>query len=78
MGSGRMSQEDETERTDWARRSAERIIDGVLTAIERYPAEDRVALLHEIARQAERLRDFFKTEDDLPQPLPFEDELPGG
>jgi len=50
----------------------------VLTAIERYPAEDRVALLHEIARQAERLRDFFKTEDDLPQPLPFEDEPPGG
>jgi hypothetical protein len=84
-----MSEDDlETKRAAWARRAAEHIVDGVLTAIERYPSQDRAALLREIARQAichmpnsddelKKLRDYFKIEN-LREPHPFDDELPGG
>ena len=37
-----------------ARRAAERILDGVPSAIEWYPSEDRAALLREIGRHALR------------------------
>ena len=86
-----MSQDEKTNRTIWARRAAERIIDGTLTAVERLPKLDHDALLREIARRAiwhmrnsdaelKNLRDYFKIEN-LRQPhsnddLP--DDLPGG
>ena len=47
-----MPQDDEAKRTIWARRSAERIVDGMLTASEGLPKPDQSALLREIARRA--------------------------
>jgi hypothetical protein len=66
-----MSQDEETKRKIWARRVADRIVDGALTVGERLPEEDRNALLREIARRAlwhmpnsndelKALRNFFK------------------
>jgi hypothetical protein len=81
-----MSQgEDEAKRT-WASRSAERIVDGVLSAIERYPADDQVTLLREILRHALRhmpnssdeirnlARHFYA--ENLSQPQPRDDDAP--
>jgi hypothetical protein len=78
-----MSQDEETKRRIWARRVADRIIDGALTVGERLPQEDRNALLREIARRAlwhmpksddelKALRDFFKIEN-LRQSHPGDD-----
>ena len=86
-----MSQDEEAKRKVWARRVADRIVDGALTVGERLPLEDRNALLREIARRAlwhmpnsndelKALRDFFKIEN-LRQPHPGDDlpdDLPGG
>jgi hypothetical protein len=86
-----MSQDEETKRKIWARRVADRIVDGALTVGERLPEEDRNALLREIARRAlwhmpnsndelKALRNFFKIEN-LRQPQPGDDlpdDLPGG
>lgn len=78
----------EAKRTIWARTAAQHLVDGVLTAIERYPAGDRNMLLREIARQAvwhmqdlsdevRRLARYLDVEN-LRQPHPFDDEPPGG
>ena len=86
-----MSKSEEANRTIWARRAAERIIDGTLTAVERLPKPDHDALLREIARRAiwhmrnsddelKNLRDYFKIEN-LRQPHPGDDlpeDSPGG
>jgi hypothetical protein len=49
----KMSKEEEAaKQTIWARRAAERIVDGVLAASERCPAEEQAALLRETARRA--------------------------
>jgi len=86
-----MPQDEETKRKIWARRVADRIVDGALTVGERLPQEDRNALLREIARRAlwhmpksddelKALRDFFKIEN-LRQSHPGDDlpdDLPGG
>ena len=82
-----MPQDDaEAKRTSWARRAAQRIVDGVLTASERYPAPDQTALLREVARRAlwhmpnssAEVRDlvsYFYLEN-LRQPHPRDDEPP--
>ena len=78
-----MSQDEETKRRIWARRVADRLVDGALTVGERLPQEDRNALLREIARRAlwhmpksddelKALRDFFKIEN-LRQSHPGDD-----
>jgi hypothetical protein len=86
-----MSQDEEANRKIWARRAAERIIDGTLTAIERLPKADHDTLLREIARRAiwhmrssddelRQLRDWFKIENLRP-PHPGDDlpeDQPGG
>jgi len=84
-----MSQnDDEINRTIWAERAAEGIVDGILTAIERYPRPDQVALLREIARRA--LRHMPNPGDEarilarhlhvenLRQSHSFDDDPPGG
>ena len=51
-----MSQDEENQRTLWARKNAQHIVDGLLGATERAPSPpptpDQVALLREIARRA--------------------------
>ena len=82
-----MPQDDtDAKRTIWARRAAQHIIDGVLTAIERYPRLDQTALLREITRRAvwhmpnsgDEIRDLARHFDieNLRQPHPGDDELP--
>jgi hypothetical protein len=81
-----MSQDEDAKRTVWARRAAERIVDGALTASERLPKPDQAALLREIARRALRhmpnARDevrelvrYFDVED-FRKPHPGDDEAP--
>lgn len=77
-----MSQDDESKRTIWARRAAERIVDGMLTASERLPT----ALLREIACRAlwhmpnssDEARALVRHIDveNLKQPHPSDDEPP--
>jgi hypothetical protein len=80
-----MSQ-DEAKRTIWAQKAAQQLVDGVLTAAERYPALDQHALLREIARRAlshlpnssdeirELARHFYL--ENLRQPHPGDDDVP--
>ena len=85
----KMSKEEEAaKQTIWACRAAERIVDGVLTAIERYPSGDRAALLREVARRAlwhmpnssgelqDLARRFFI--ENLRQPHPRDSDPPEG
>jgi hypothetical protein len=85
----KMSKEEEAaKQTIWACRAAERIVDGVLTAIERYPSGDRAALLREVARRAlwhmpnssgelqDLARHFFI--ENLRQPHPRDSDPPEG
>jgi hypothetical protein len=77
-----MSQTEETET--WARRAAERIVDGALMVSERLPKKEQTALLREIARRAlrhmpnssdevrELARHFYI--ENLRQPHPRDDE----
>ena len=46
-----MADHDQQSREAWARKAAHHIVDGVLAAIERYPAPDQMALLREVARR---------------------------
>jgi hypothetical protein len=82
-----MPQDDgEAKRTIWARRAAQHIIDGVLTAIERYPRLDQTALLREIVRRAiwhmpdsaHEVRDLARhfEIDNLRRLHPGDDKLP--
>ena len=83
-----MPQDDEAKRTIWARRAAEGIVDGVLTAAERLSAVDQAALLREMARRAlwhmpnsrDEVRELVRHFDieNLRQPNPFDDDPPGG
>jgi hypothetical protein len=78
--------ESEAKRTVWARRAAERIVDGVLTVSERLPQLDQTALLREIARQAlwhtpnsgDEARALVKHFDieNLRKPHPRDDDAP--
>lgn len=79
-----MSQQDEI--GIWARRAAERIVDGALTVSERLPKPEQAALLREIARRAlwhmpnssDELRELarhFYTEN-LRQPHPGDKDTP--
>jgi hypothetical protein len=87
----KMSQDEETIRTIWARRTADRMVDGALAAVERLPKPEQAALLREVARRAlwhlpnsrDEVRALVKYFDieNLRQPhlgddLP--DDLPGG
>jgi hypothetical protein len=47
-----MTDDGQQSRETWARKAAHHIVDGVLAAIERYPAPDQMALLREVARRA--------------------------
>jgi hypothetical protein len=81
-----MSQDDEAKRTIWAQRTAQQIVDGGLTAAERYSAPDQHALLREIARRAlwhlpnssDEIRDlarhFYLA--NLRKPQPGDDDVP--
>lgn len=83
-----MPQDDEAKRTTWARRAAERFIDGVVTASEGLSAVDQAALLREMARRAlwhmpnsrDEVRELVRHFDieNLRQPNPFDDDPPGG
>jgi hypothetical protein len=87
MGSDGMPQDDdEAKRTIWARKAAHHIVDGVLTAVERYPVPDQTALLREVARHAlwhmpnssdeiQNLARHFYLEN-LRQPHPRDDVAP--
>jgi hypothetical protein len=83
---------DEQSRETWARATARHIVDGAQSASERsggpLPSPDQVALLREIARRAlwhipnsrDEVRKLVKYLDieNLRQPNPFDDDLPGG
>jgi hypothetical protein len=83
---------DEHARESWARISAHHLVDGALAASERsggpLPSPDQVALLREIARRAlwhmpnsaDEARKLVRYVDieNLRQPNPLDDELPGG
>ena len=82
-----MSQDDsEAKQTIWARRAAERIVDGVVTTGERLPLPDQAALLREIARRAlwhipnsrDEVRELVRYFDieNLRQPHPRDDDAP--
>jgi hypothetical protein len=47
-----MTDDGQQSRETWARKAAHHVVDGVLAAIERYPAPDQMALLREVARRA--------------------------
>jgi hypothetical protein len=81
-----MPLDDEDKRAIWARRAAERFVDGVLTASESLPKLDQNALLREIARRAfwhmpnsgdevRALVRYFDIEN-LRQPHPRDDDAP--
>ena len=40
-----MTDDGQQSRETWARKAAHHVVDGVLAAIERYPAPDQMALL---------------------------------
>ena len=83
---------EEQVREGWAKRTAEHLVDGALAASERspgpHPTTDQVALLREIAKRAlshlpnsgDEARQLVRDIDieNLSQPNPFDDELPGG
>jgi len=79
-------------RESWAQMTAQHLVDGALAASERspgpHPTADQVALLREIAKralwhmpnsgdEARKLVRYIEIEN-LRQPNPFDDELPGG
>lgn len=91
MGSGDMSQNDEDlARENWARMSADHIVDGALAASERakgsHPTADQVALMRAIARRAlwhmpnssDEVRDLARHLylENLRQPHPRDDDPP--
>jgi hypothetical protein len=83
---------DDQMRESWAQMTAHHLVDGALAASERapgpHPTADQVALLREIARRAlwhlpnsgDEARKLVRYIDieNLRQPNPFDDELPGG
>jgi hypothetical protein len=81
-----MSQDDEAKRAIWARRAAERLVDGVVTASERLPLPDQAALLREIARRSlwhipnsrDEVRELVRYFDieNLRQPHAGDDDVP--
>ncbi len=86
------SDRDEHSRESWARAAAHHIIDGALAASERsggpLPTADQVSLLREMARRslwhmpnsADETRKLVRYMDieNLRQPNPLDDDLPGG
>jgi len=83
---------DEYARESWARASAHHIVDGALSASERsggpLPSPDQIALLREISRRAlwhmpnsaDEVRKLVRyvTMENLRQPNPLDDDMPGG
>jgi hypothetical protein len=83
-----MADEGQQLREAWANRAAHHIVDGVLAAIERYPAPDQMALLREVVRRAlwhmpnssDEIRDLARHLylENLRQPHPRDADPPGG
>jgi len=81
-----MTDSGQQSRETWARKAAHLIVDGVLAAIERYPAPDQMALLREVARRAlwhmpnssDEVRDLGRhfCLENLHQPHPRDDDQP--
>ena len=83
---------DEHSRESWARAAARHIVDGALSASERsggpLPSADQVSLLREIAKRAlwympnsgDEVRKLVRylNIENLRQPNPLDDDLPGG
>ena len=81
-----MTDDGQQSRETWARKAAHHVVDGVLAAIERYPAPDQMALLREVARRAlwhmpnssDEVRDLARHLylENLRQPHPRDDDPP--